>query len=187
MSRKKKRELSPDERRLWSHFTQAIAPIRSGKMSAVFEDPILPTKPLKIKPKPFLPPYVPKPQEAPSLLLSPLDTKSRRRLKRGQNSLDATLDLHGMTQSRAHGKLNQFLHQAYASNARYVLVITGKGRSTNADSGQRGVLRQAVPQWLNDPQLSSIVGGFHEANISHGGSGALYVRLRRNPKFMQTR
>ncbi len=187
MSSKKKRELSPEEKRLWSRFTHSIKPVRSGKMSALLDDPILPDKTTKtagkIKPKPFLPPYVAKPQEKSKLLLSPLDSKGRRRLKRGQDSLDATLDLHGMTQSAAHGRLIQFLYQAHASNARYVLVITGKGRSPNAESGQRGVLRQAVPQWLRDSQLSPIIGGFHEANLSHGGAGALYIRLRRNPKF----
>ncbi len=37
------------------------------------------------------------------------------------------------------------------------------------------------PHWLREPDLRSIVLGFEEAGRAHGGSGALYVRLRRTP------
>ena len=44
---------------------------------------------------------------------------------------------------------------------------------------ERGVLRRLTPQWLREPDLRSVVLGFEEAGRAHGGSGALYVRLRR--------
>ncbi|MFL5135469.1 MAG: Smr/MutS family protein, partial [Microvirga sp.] len=44
---------------------------------------------------------------------------------------------------------------------------------------ERGVLRRMVPHWLRLPDLRSLVIGFEEASPQHGGSGALYVRLRR--------
>jgi DNA-nicking Smr family endonuclease len=43
----------------------------------------------------------------------------------------------------------------------------------------RGVLRQAVPQWLRDPEFASIVVSFSQAPRRLGGEGALYVRLRK--------
>jgi DNA-nicking Smr family endonuclease len=57
-----------------------------------------------------------------------------------------------------------------------VLVITGKGVTGDAE---RGVLRRQVPHWLSLPEFRSLIVGFEEASIGHGGSGALYVRIRR--------
>jgi DNA-nicking Smr family endonuclease len=60
----------------------------------------------------------------------------------------------------------------------FVLVITGKGRTVGPES-ERGVLRRQVPEWLGLPEFRSLVVGYEEASISHGGEGALYVRVRR--------
>ena len=62
--------------------------------------------------------------------------------------------------------------------AAVVGVITGKGR-VSASESERGVLRRRVPLWLGLPELRSLVVGFEEAHIGHGGAGALYVRVRR--------
>ncbi|MEM9278490.1 MAG: Smr/MutS family protein, partial [Pseudomonadota bacterium] len=83
------------------------------------------------------------------------------------------IDLHGMTQNEAFDRLSRFLQHAYDSGRRTVLVITGKG------SRGEGVLKSAVPIWLEEPHFRKITTGYHEASISHGGSGALYIRLRR--------
>ena len=42
-----------------------------------------------------------------------------------------------------------------------------------------GVLRRLAPHWLRANDMRSVVLGFEEAARAHGGSGALYVRLRR--------
>jgi DNA-nicking Smr family endonuclease len=62
-----------------------------------------------------------------------------------------------------------------------VLVVTGKGGAPSGDAlfEERGVLRRVVPHWLRLPDLRPLVLGFEEAAGHHGGSGALYVRLRR--------
>lgn len=191
MSRRKKRDLSPDERRLWNRVTDSVTPSQMSHAVKPLEFPVpvsasteeSPAKPVQPQPRRVaLPAYYPpvsQPRKPEPLLLAPLDAKSRRRLKRGQNALDGTLDLHGLTQQTAHNRLIQFLMQAQAGGARYVLVITGKGKAANPDTGERGVLRRMVPKWLSDSSLSSLVAGFDEAHLSHGGSGALYVRLRR--------
>jgi DNA-nicking Smr family endonuclease len=95
--------------------------------------------------------------------------------------VDGTIDLHGMRQEEAHFALVGFLHRAQNAGHAVVLVITGKGgaASPGALFEERGVLRRMVPHWLRLPDLRSLVVGFDEASPHHGGSGALYVRLRR--------
>jgi DNA-nicking Smr family endonuclease len=103
----------------------------------------------------------------------------KRGVVRGKQAIDARLDLHGLTQSEAHGALLRFLHTAQARDARLVLVITGKGSKNLGRGGEPGVLRRQVPQWLGLPEFRSLVLGFEDAGARHGGEGALYVRLRR--------
>jgi DNA-nicking Smr family endonuclease len=82
-----------------------------------------------------------------------------------------------MTQSEAHGLLLSFLQRAHSGGVRYVLVITGKGSS----SGGEGILRRAVPSWLTTPPFRSLVSSHDFAARHHGGAGAIYIRLRKQP------
>ena len=114
--------------------------------------------------------------------LAPLGRRMKQRVARGREAIDARLDLHGLTQAQAHATLSRFLHDASARGARLVLVITGKGKLSGMrgdGSGERGVLRRQVPQWLGLPEFRSLVIGFEDAHIAHGGEGALYVRIRK--------
>ena len=63
------------------------------------------------------------------------------------------------------------------------LVVTGKGRPTEDGTAEaeRGVLRRVVPMWLASAEMRPFVVGFGEAGPTHGGAGALYVRVRRTP------
>jgi len=135
---------------------------------AAHAEPSPPAKMVRMA-KPAAPPSPPP--------LAPLGRRERSQLSRGRKQIDARLDLHGMTQLRAHRVLQDFLHRAHADGLSFVLVITGKGK-TGAES-ERGVLRRAVPQWLALPEFRAMVVGFEEAHIGHGGEGALYVRIRR--------
>ncbi|MEM9221367.1 MAG: Smr/MutS family protein [Pseudomonadota bacterium] len=91
--------------------------------------------------------------------------------------MEARLDLHGMTQQEAHGALIRFITGSHLASRQVVLVITGKGRGGEG----AGILRRAVPHWLAGRELSPIVASYGPAHQSHGGAGALYVRLR-SPK-----
>ena len=84
-----------------------------------------------------------------------------------------------MTQAQAHAALVRFLRRAQADGAKFALVVTGKGSRSADGAGERGVLRRQVPLWLQLPELRDAVVGFEEAHVTHGGEGALYVRLRR--------
>jgi DNA-nicking Smr family endonuclease len=109
--------------------------------------------------------------------LAPIGRRERSHLSRGRKEIDARLDLHGMTQTRAHRALFGFLQRAHHDGLTFVLIITGKGKI--GPESERGVLRRQVPQWLGLPEFRSLVVGFEEAHIGHGGEGALYVRVRR--------
>ncbi|MCZ6858937.1 MAG: Smr/MutS family protein [Alphaproteobacteria bacterium] len=113
-----------------------------------------------------------------------LDRRTAERLRRGQLPIDGRLDLHGWTQDEAHRALSGFIESAHAAGQRCLLVITGKGRVRADDPYGRnaavpGVLRTAVPNWLNQPSLRPMILGFAGAQPKHGGGGALYVLLRR--------
>jgi DNA-nicking Smr family endonuclease len=110
--------------------------------------------------------------------LAPLGRRERSQLSRGRKQIEGRLDLHGMTQSRAHRALLSFLQRASGDGLAFVLVITGKGRVSGPETG-RGVLRRLVPEWLSLPEFRALVVGFEQAHVGHGGEGALYVRVRR--------
>ena len=183
---KRRRALSYEERVLWTTVTKAIAPLRARPPVAPDDAPVddnakLPVKPAppakraaKVAPAAPSPPAVKKPPEPQPTALG---RRMKQRVARGKEEIDARLDLHGMTQTRAHRMLSDFLHRAHADGLTFVLVITGKGK-IGAES-ERGVLRRQVPQWLGLPEFRTLVVGFEEAHTGHGGAGALYVRIRR--------
>ena len=107
--------------------------------------------------------------------VQPIDRKTRNKLAKGRLPIEARIDLHGMTQDQAHRQLLRFLVDARRSGLRHVLIITGKG----GRDGQPGILRLAVPSWLEQPSFRAHVSATEQAHIGHGGEGALYVKLRR--------
>jgi DNA-nicking Smr family endonuclease len=111
-----------------------------------------------------------------------LDEPTHRKLAKGRLEISARIDLHGLTQGDAHGLLHSFLHRAHAAGLRHVLVITGKGSSFGSD----GILRQAVPHWFATPAFRTLVSAYDFAHQSHGGAGAIYVRLRRDTEMRKT-
>ncbi|MGD1887748.1 MAG: Smr/MutS family protein [Cohaesibacteraceae bacterium] len=122
---------------------------------------------------------------APQPPLVDLDRKTKSRIARGRTPIDSRIDLHGMRQHEAQDALRAFIWRAHARGDRTVLVVTGKGSrqaKPHPDAPPwavgSGILRRAVPQWLASADMRSAVLGVEPAHISHGGEGALYVRLR---------
>ena len=184
---RRKRSLSEEERALWESVARQAKPLRkrhrAPKPETVAPHPETPaaTK-AEVPPTSHQPakiPRAPKPVVPAPPPLAPLGRRERSHLSRGRKEIEARLDLHGMTQTRAHRALSGFLQRAHSDGLTFVLVITGKGRTIGAES-ERGVLRRQVPLWLNLPEFRTLVVGFEEAHIGHGGEGALYVRIRRS-------
>ena len=178
---RRKRGLSEEDRALWESVAKQVKPLRKRRASKPSVAPAEADS--KVAPKPAAsprhaaPPRIVAPSKPEPPPLAPIGRRERSHLSRGRKEIDARLDLHGMTQTRAHRALFGFLQRAHHDGLTFVLIITGKGKM-GAES-ERGVLRRQVPQWLGLPEFRSLVVGFEEAHIGHGGEGALYVRVRR--------
>ncbi|MEE9300342.1 MAG: Smr/MutS family protein [Alphaproteobacteria bacterium] len=183
---KDKRTPSRDERRLWRAAMRDATPIGEPKVEgpapeapdAPGED-AAPVAPAAVSPPP---PSRPAP-DLPELSLGQargLDKRTALRLKRGQIKLEGRIDLHGHRRAEAHAMLSAFIEGSYGVGKRCVLVITGKGWGSGlARHGREGILRQAVPRWLNSGPLRARVLAIATAQPKDGGTGALYVLLRR--------
>jgi DNA-nicking Smr family endonuclease len=179
----RKRVLSEEERALWESVARQTKPLRGKARPARIHSAEAPSSARPVKPaappRPIVPALAPKPVKPAVPSLAPLGRRERSRLSRGKSEIDARLDLHGMTQFHAHHALLSFLQRAHHDGLTFVLVITGKGTMSGGEF-ERGVLRRQVPHWLSLPEFRALVTGFEEAHIGHGGSGALYVRIRRS-------
>ena len=94
-------------------------------------------------------------------------------LKRGKMPIEATVDLHQMTVAEALSYTQFFIQQAIVTHKRCIRIIHGKGHySTNS----KPILKSALNEWLRDhPEVLA----FESAQPKQGGSGALYVLLKR--------
>ncbi|MDE0781150.1 MAG: Smr/MutS family protein [Alphaproteobacteria bacterium] len=132
-----------------------------------------PYKPVALKPK-VAPPSKPARALATGDVTG-MDRRNAERFRRGKLPIEGRLDLHGMHQDAAHHALTDFITSSAAVGKRNVLVITGRGSREGS-----GVLRERLPQWLNQPPCHDLVVAFTGARPEHGRDGAFYVLLRRN-------
>ncbi len=99
--------------------------------------------------------------------------RTMRKLARGRFSIQAEIDLHGMTVAEAKPRLADFIDDCAERSQLCVRIVHGKGLG----SGQKGpVLKQGVNQWLR--QWDAVL-AFVSARQVDGGTGALYVLLQR--------
>ena len=96
-----------------------------------------------------------------------------RKLRRGQYAIEAELDLHGLTVPQARERVHRFLRACQAEGKRCVRIIHGKGKGAE---GKLPVLKGKVNGWLR--QKDEVL-AFTSARPQHGGTGAVYVLLRR--------
>lgn len=185
----RRRHLSEEERALWRGFARSITPLREEREPAPAPAPPAVREESTARDGAIAVPVAPSPAAQPdtgiqkkSPPLAPLGRRLRRRVARGREPIEGRIDLHGLTQARAHTALLRFLRGAQAEGWRVVLVVTGKGTGgadRDAAAAGRGVLKRQVPLWLSLPEFRPFVLGFEDAHAGHGGQGALYVRLRR--------
>jgi DNA-nicking Smr family endonuclease len=161
------RRLTPEERKIWSRVARTVR-LAPGK---VIEDEPEPADEATA-PSRVAAPVPPSGKFARIKPSPPEDLSGQRKIRRGQNEIDARLDLHGHTQDTAHGELVEFLLRQAGNGARCVLVITGKGRLGT------GILRSRLFDWIADPQLRPFIAGYAAAHPRHGGAGATYIFLR---------
>jgi DNA-nicking Smr family endonuclease len=176
VSRAAHRDLSDEDRILWTLVARTATPLKGRKVPEIPRPE--PASMAEVLAEQAVEPPRSFAAAAPRRTTAaqhPLDRRTHDKLASGRLPIEGRVDLHGMTQEQAHGLLLSFLSRAHAGGVRHVLVITGKGSS----SGGEGVLRRAVPAWLATAPFRLLVAGHDPAARHHGGGGALYVRLRR--------
>lgn len=111
-----------------------------------------------------------------------IDRRTAEKFKRGEFPIERTLDLHGLTEKEAFSAVDDFIRHAYMQKLRCVLIVTGKGINHENDAWyeKKGILKECVPGWLNNPELRPLILGISYAKQEDGGTGALYVLLRRS-------
>lgn len=189
------RDLSPEDQRLWRHVAGQAKPLlgrdrlHSRAAELLHDHPAADedrhAAPQKRRATGTAPTHraiaVPAPRPQPPSELTHgsrdgLDRRLAERLRRGKLPIEAKLDLHGLRQAEAHRRLERFLAESQAAGKRCLLVVTGKG----VHKQEGGVLRANVPRWLNEAPNRARVLSFDYAQQKHGGTGALYVLLRRH-------
>ena len=96
-----------------------------------------------------------------------------KKLRSGRYAIQSEIDLHGLTVAEAKSELGEFLSEAQQRRHLCVRVIHGKGLG-KANGPPR--LKPAVNQWL---QRNRRVLAFCSARVQDGGTGAVYVLLKR--------
>ncbi|MGA7325998.1 MAG: Smr/MutS family protein [Rhodomicrobium sp.] len=190
---RRKRTLSQEELELWSSVTRSAKPWKRIELTPLEEGAAPATREVSganpaQRPETLRPPNSQRQQNQHSAPPpASFDYRIGKKIARGQREIDARLDLHGLRQREAYEELRRFVVHCHVKGYRHVLIITGKG-GTQAKRSARdfweaeeaGVLRRLVPHWLSEPVLSAYIVSFTESAMKHGGSGALYVIIRKS-------
>lgn len=95
-----------------------------------------------------------------------------KKLRQGKNPIEHSLDLHGLTVQQARTELITFLNECESANIRHAIIVHGKGFGSNG----KPVIKPMINRWL--PQVKNVL-AFHSAQPKDGGSGAVYVLLKK--------
>ena len=102
--------------------------------------------------------------------------KLMQRLKRGEFPVQDYIDLHGLTKQEAEAQQRGFLIRSQQLGLRCVLVVHGRGLNSENNIP---VLKERLPVWLNRGSIKRIVLAFSTARPYDGGTGAIYILLRK--------
>lgn len=182
------RRLSPEEAALWKRVVASVKPIDAAKPLPVAVAEPQADKPVKAAPiiqkvvaaRPAKLPQ-PKPVSKADGLDATLDGSWDRRLSRGLVAPESSIDLHGHTLASAYDRLDRGLDAAIARGDRVLLLVTGKPpRPESERPHSRGAIRAAVGDWLASSRHGDRIAAVRGAHPRHGGTGALYIVLRRS-------
>jgi len=189
------RHLSSDEAALWARVMAGVRPLAkaaptapaTGSKTARAAAPVPVAPPVAAPPAKravgrIPPPPVPKPARvaAPANSANTLDGTWDKQIARGLVSPDRTIDLHGHTLQSAYNELDGALDAAIRAGDRTILLVTGKPpRPTSERPHARGAIRAATGDWLAGSRHADAIAAVRAAHPRHGGSGALYIVLKR--------
>ena len=99
-----------------------------------------------------------------------------KKLRQGRYEIDARLDLHRLSVKQARMDVHSFIQDAMQYGLRTVLILHGKGQR-KTEQEKTAVLKGYVQHWLQELEE---VQAFHSSQPVHGGTGAVYVLLRKS-------
>ena len=102
-----------------------------------------------------------------------------RKLRLGQYPIEARLDLHRMTVEEARREVFAYINDCIRYGLRTVIILHGKGERNPDGIAQ---LKSHLAKWL--PELDGVL-AFHSAQKHHGGTGAVYVMVRKSDRDKQ--
>ena len=117
------------------------------------------------------------PEDSIHFAKSGIQHKILQRLKRGNVPIEAKIDLHHQTTDEAMSSVTRFINDCIAQGKRWVCIIHGKGYLS---ANQKPILKNFLNHWLRKQPL---VLAFHSAQPQHGGTGAIYVLLKRKERI----
>ena len=106
-------------------------------------------------------------------------------IKDNKFHITKSLDLHGYTLDGANKKVESFIIDCFDQKVSKVIIVTGKGLHSQNDkdpyvSKEFGILKNSVPDFIkNNSNLMKKIKSITDAEITDGGSGALYVFLKK--------
>ena len=115
-------------------------------------------------------------KELPKLKLGEMSVLSKKNIRdfnKGNVFIENKLDLHGFNQVDAKNLLEDFINQSIENGKRLILIITGKGKEGD------GVIKNNIISWLNTKDFRNKILAVNYASKKHGGSGAIYILLRK--------
>ena len=96
-----------------------------------------------------------------------------------------SLDLHGYTLDEANQKVESFIIDCFDQKVSKIIIVTGKGLHSRNEkdpyvSKEFGILKNSIPDFIkNNSNLMKKIKSITDAEITDGGSGALYVFLKK--------
>ncbi len=175
-----KDKVSPDDRELFRNSVGAVRPMEDDRVRLArprqVSGPV--ARPRYEPPVDMMPESAavcgPGPGERLSFARGGVQRRLLRRLERGQVPFQAELDLHGLVVADAARALARFIDECRDQGVRFARIVHGKGLGS---PDALPVLKVQVDRWL---KLRPEVLAFCSATPSDGGTGALYVLLRRD-------
>jgi DNA-nicking Smr family endonuclease len=183
------RPLTPDEAALWARVMASVRPMVKAKAppkpaakptAAATRVLVEPARAAPSKPAPRQAPVERRKEPVRVVPGTTLDGSWDRQLSRGLVAPDRAIDLHGHNLNSAYALLDTALDQSVRAGDRLVLLVTGKPpRAESERPHARGAIRAAVGDWLAGSRHAGAIAAVRGAHPRHGGTGALYIVLRR--------
>nr|WP_246623495.1 Smr/MutS family protein [Sphingomonas colocasiae] len=168
---------------MWARVIASVTPIAGRADATAPVEPAGTVAPVRRKAAPlerhaFVADVNPRGEKAAPASANTLDGGWDRRLRRGVIDPDMTVDLHGHTLDSAWRMLDSSLARAITGGTRVILLVTGK--PPRGDRRGRGAIRGVVGDWLASSRHAGRIAAVRNAHPRHGGSGALYIILKRD-------